>query len=100
MRPPQYHILVCMSFRGIEAKGACLKKHSQELLQYLDMEIADRNMDALVSSTGCLQVCDNGPIVIVYPQGDWYGGVEGEEAIDAILDALEEGRSCPQYLLT
>ena len=29
--------------------------------------------------------------MVVYPQGLWYGQVESEEAIDEILDCLEEG---------
>jgi (2Fe-2S) ferredoxin len=67
-------------------------------LPYLESELADRGVDALVSSTSCLKLCDNGPALVVYPQGDWYGGVD-EEAIDAILDALTGGTRAEDYLL-
>lgn len=98
MKKPQYHILVCSSFRGSEPKGVCHAKGAQGLLPYLESELADRGLDALVSSTSCLKVCDNGPALVVYPQGDWYGGVD-EEAVDAILDALAEGTAATEYLL-
>jgi len=95
---PEYHILVCGSFRGTEAKGVCHTKNAQGLLPYIESEIVDRGLDAMVSSTSCLKACDHGPVLIVYPQGDWYGGVD-EEAVDAILDALEEGKSAEDYLI-
>ncbi len=46
----------------------------------------------MVSSTSCLKACDHGPVLIVYPEGTWYGKVD-EEIVDEILDALEEGGS-------
>ena len=54
----------------------------------------------MVSTTGCLKLCDQGPVVIVYPEGHWYVGVEGEEAIDAILDGLENGGPAKDYLVS
>ena len=90
MEKPQHHILVCASFRVAgEAKGACHRKQSVSLLQYLETEIIDRNLDARVSSTGCLKQCESGPVLVVYPEGAWYGDLT-EEKLDEILDALEE----------
>jgi (2Fe-2S) ferredoxin len=61
-------------------------------------EILDRGLDAIVTSTGCLKVCDRGPAMVVYPQNYWYGNVT-EEAIGDILDALEDGGPCEKYLI-
>ncbi len=98
MEKPEHHIFVCMSFRGLEPKGKCIRKNAPELLGYLESELADRGMNnVMVSTTGCLKLCDNGPIMVVYPNGYWYAGVEGEDAIDAILDALEEGGVAEEF---
>ena len=89
-----------MSFRGLEPKGKCIKKNAPDLLGYLESELADRGMDnVMVSSTGCLKLCEKGPVVLVYPEGYWYQGVEGEDAIDAILDGLENGGPAKEYLV-
>jgi (2Fe-2S) ferredoxin len=37
--------------------------------------------------------------MVVYPQAYWYRGIDGEEAVDEILDALEEGKAAEKYLL-
>lgn len=100
MEKPTHHILVCASFRVAgEAKGSCNKKGSTALLPYLEEEILSRGLDALVCATGCMKQCDDGPVMVVYPQGHWYGKVESEGAVDAILDALEDGSVCEDYAL-
>ncbi|MBN2643246.1 MAG: (2Fe-2S) ferredoxin domain-containing protein [Victivallales bacterium] len=100
MDKPDYHIFVCNSFRmSGEPQGICNKKNSAGLLQYIEEEILDRGLDAMVSATGCLKVCDRGPAMVVYPQNYWYGNVT-EAAVDDILDALENGEPCEEYLIT
>jgi (2Fe-2S) ferredoxin len=99
MQKPDHHIFVCASFRGVEAKGKCIKKDSMQLIAYMQEELADRGLNVMVSSTGCLNLCEEGPVVIVYPQGIWYRDVSSEDAVDEILDALENGKSAEKYLL-
>lgn len=91
MKKPTHHLFVCGSFRAAGAQGVCHKKESARLLQYLEQEASDRGLDGvMVSSTGCLKVCDHGPVVIVHPWNVWYGAVD-EKVADAILDAVENG---------
>lgn len=98
MANPAYHILVCNSFRvGGDPQGICNRKDAVDLLQMLEMEIADRGLDALVSSTGCLKRCERGPIVVVYPNGWWYHSVTPQK-IERILDALEQGQPAEDLL--
>ena len=100
MEKLDYHFFVCCSFRASgEPQGVCYKKGAGDLLAYLEGELTDRGMSAMVSSAGCLKVCDRGPAMVVYPMGDWYGNLS-EEAIDAVLDAIENGEKAEDYLLT
>jgi (2Fe-2S) ferredoxin len=99
MTKPSHHIFVCGSFRASGAQGVCHKKESARLLQYFEQEAGDRGLDGvMVSSTGCLQACDHGPVVIVYPQNVWYQKVN-EAAADAILDAIENGSIAQEHVL-
>lgn len=96
---PKTHIFVCGSFRATGAQGVCHKKESAQLLQYLTEEAADRGLDdVMVSSTGCMKLCDHGPVVVVYPQGHWYKSVN-EGVADAILDAIENDTVAEEHLL-
>jgi len=102
MQKPKHHIFVCGSFRANGApQGVCNKKDSMQLLQYLEQELADRGLSGVVvSSTGCLKVCDRGPAIVIYPENWWYGGVESESQLDEIIDALEEGKPAERYVIS
>ncbi|MBU1044040.1 MAG: (2Fe-2S) ferredoxin domain-containing protein [Candidatus Omnitrophica bacterium] len=95
------HIFVCASFRANgEPQGVCHKKGSVTLMPYLIEGLSDRGMDdVMVTASGCLKVCDRGPAMVIYPEGDWYGNLD-EQALDEILDAIEGGNKAEKYLLT
>ena len=96
----EHHLFVCGSFRANgEPQGVCHKKESMSLLSYIQSEVQDRMLDNVeVCATGCMNMCTQGPIIIDYPSGHRYGKVD-EEAVDAILDAIEEGEVCEDYLI-
>ncbi len=99
MHKPEYHFFLCNSFRiNGDPQGSCNRKGSPELLQHLQAEIGDRGIDAIVSTTSCLNVCEKGPILVIYPQGWWYFELT-EEKVDQILDAVETGQSVPELLM-
>jgi (2Fe-2S) ferredoxin len=99
VQKPAYHFFLCNSFRVQgDPQGACNRKGSAELLQYLQTEIGDRGLDAMVSTTSCMNVCEKGPVLVVYPMAWWYHGVT-EEKVDEILDALEEGQPVETLLI-
>ena len=102
MEKPEKHIFVCASFRASgEPQGVCHKKGSGGFLAYLENELIDRGLaEVSVTSTGCLKACDRGPVMVVYPDNNWYGKVESEEVIDEILDAMEDDTVAEKYVLT
>lgn len=101
MKKPEYLILFCNSYRVAgDAQGACNKKGATALLQYTNDECMDRGIDATITTTACLNVCSQGPVMVIQPNNLWYGGVNGEDDVDAILDALEEGEVASDYEIT
>lgn len=99
MQKPDIHILVCNSFRHSgEPQGVCHTKGAPDLMGLLQEGVLERDLDAVISATGCVKVCDRGPVMIVYPQNWWYGHVD-EDALEEILDALAEGNPAEEYLI-
>jgi len=96
---PEMHFFICNSYRVAgEAKGVCNTKGAGDLLAYLDTEILDRGLDAQVSGCGCLKVCTQGPVMVMYPAGKWFGQLT-EEKLDSILDAIEDGGDTGEFEL-
>jgi len=99
MHKPQYHFFLCNSFRtNGEPQGSCNRKNAVGVLAKLHEEVSDRGIDAVVSTTSCLNVCERGPILVVYPQAWWYSEVT-EDKVEEILDALEQDQPAEELLM-
>jgi (2Fe-2S) ferredoxin len=97
---PKYHILVCTSSRvNGQQKGFCHTKASVEIINKFMEEIEDRGLggEVVVSNTGCLALCEKGPVVVVYPDNTWYGGVAPED-VEEIMDEHIEGGNVVERL--
>ncbi len=101
MQKPEHHLFVCGSFRANGTpQGNCARKDSLALVQHLQEEVDSRGLaGVLVSMTGCLNCCVNGPVVIDYPSGHWFKGVTADAA-DEILDAIENGSVAGSHLVS
>lgn len=96
MNKPKYHILVCTSSRvnGTQ-KGFCHTKASVDIINNFIEEIEDRGLsgEVMVSNTGCLALCDKGPVVVIYPDNIWYGGVTAADAAEIMDEHIEGGKA-------
>ncbi len=99
MATAERQILVCQSFRAAGDKKGICHKETDGFLQYIEEEIIDRGLDCLISATTCLKQCDSGPVMVIQPENWWFKEVNSEEAIDAILDGLEDGKPAAEYLM-
>lgn len=45
-----------------------------------------------INKAGCLDQCEHGPTVVVYPEAVWYGGVQPEDADEIVREHLVGGR--------
>lgn len=90
MPKPRFHVLICVNQRPEgHPKSSCAQKNSVALWQKFGDALAARNMYGQVLISGvrsCLGPCQMGPIVVVYPDGVWYGGVKPED-VEEIFDS-------------
>lgn len=82
------HLFICMNQRddGREccaSKGAkAAQKHLKDRTKELKL---NRSGDVRVNQSGCLGRCDEGPVIVIYPQGTWYTYIDNED-LDEIID--------------
>jgi (2Fe-2S) ferredoxin len=83
----KHHIFICTSCRmNGQQKGMCYSKASVDIVQKFIEEIEELDLsgEVMITNTGCFGICDKGPIVVVYPEGVWYGDIT-EEDVDKIV---------------
>jgi (2Fe-2S) ferredoxin len=105
----RHHVFVCENRRDpSDPRGSCGCKGSEEIRAALNREIAARGLkkEVRANAAGCLDACADGPTVVVYPEGVWYGRVRVEDVPEIVekhlvggvpverlrLRAYEEGR--------
>jgi (2Fe-2S) ferredoxin len=91
----KHHVFFCLNRR--DPPEACCANHNAEGMR----EYAKARVKALgitgpggvrINAAGCLDRCQEGPCVVVYPEGTWYTYVD-EKDIDEIIDEhLVHGR--------
>jgi len=45
-----------------------------------------------INKAGCLDQCEHGPVVVIYPEGTWYGNVMPKDAEEIVVEHLVGGR--------
>ena len=79
--PHRYHVLFCQGPRCNAIGAGNVASHLNQCLK----ENKLLYKDVLVVKTGCLFPCNQGPVMVVYPDGVWYGSLT-DEAIDEIVE--------------
>jgi (2Fe-2S) ferredoxin len=91
----QHHIFVCENIRPEDdPKGCCSAKGSAEIRAAMKREIKQRGLRGVVraNQSGCLDACEFGPSVVVYPEGIWYGGVTPEDVPEIMESHILGGK--------
>ncbi|HEU5117311.1 MAG TPA: hypothetical protein VFT74_11660 [Isosphaeraceae bacterium] len=56
-------------------------------------------MLARANHSGCLEQCEHGPTVVIYPQGIWYGRVTAEDVPRIVNKTLLAGEVLTDLLI-
>ena len=89
------HVFVCHNMRPEGApRPSCTKDGKSELLAVLQQQTKDAGLGGKVriNKSGCLDQCEHGPTVVVYPDAIWYGSVRPEDAAEIVQEHLVHGR--------
>ena len=87
------HILLCCD----QTKPKCsTREESLVAWEYLKQRLKDLNLikqgGIYRTKANCLQLCMNGPVAVVYPEGTWYGSVDVELAERIVAEHLLDGQ--------
>jgi (2Fe-2S) ferredoxin/predicted O-methyltransferase YrrM len=93
MEPFRYHVFVCTRSKP-EGVTSCPNNGSLAVLRALEWELSSQGLDNEVQLTtcGCLGLCEDGPILIVYPEGVWYHKVKAEDVPEMVDSHLRSGK--------
>jgi (2Fe-2S) ferredoxin len=57
-----------------------------------ELGISDRENKIRINTAGCMDRCEEGPVIVVYPGGTWYTYVDEKDLDEIIEEHLKNGR--------
>jgi (2Fe-2S) ferredoxin len=89
------HIFVCCNRRAPgHPRGCCAEKDSEAVRAAFKAALAEAGVKGKVraNEAGCLDQCEHGPTVVVYPEAVWYGFVTPADAAEIVREHIVGGR--------
>jgi len=92
--PFEKHIFICCNQREPgHPRGSCDPDADDGLQKAFKQALVDRDLQRRMraNKSGCLDQCEHGPTVVVYPDAVWYGGVTEADIAEIIESHLIGG---------
>jgi len=96
------HIFICENIRPTgHPRGCCSEKGSEEIKEKFKagLKAHGLNTRCRANTAGCLDACEFGPTVVVYPEGVWYGGVSKDDVEEIIVEHVIGGKPVRRLLI-
>lgn len=101
---PHYknHVFFCTNNRE-DGSQCCAQYNAQEMRDYMkkrskELGLANKG-DVRVNSAGCLNRCELGPVIVVYPDETWYTFVDKDDIDEIIEEHLLKGKKVERLLV-
>lgn len=99
----EHHVFFCLNKRDPGERQSCANCGSEKMQEYAKKQVKKLGLagpgKVRINKSGCLDRCEEGPVVVIYPQGTWYTYVD-ETDIDEIIEShLVNGKVVERLLL-
>jgi (2Fe-2S) ferredoxin len=91
----QHHVFICTNKRDEDAaRPSCAGQGSEKLKPAFKDAIKAAGLKGKVRANelGCLDQCEHGPVMVVYPDAVWYGFVHVRDVEEIVQEHLVHGR--------
>jgi (2Fe-2S) ferredoxin len=95
-------VFVCTNTREPgSARPSCNQDGKSKLHETLKDKVKGAGLKTTVraNKAGCLDQCEHGPTVVVYPEAVWYGFVKAEDVDEIVSEHLVHGRPVERLVL-
>ena len=95
------HVFICTNQRAPGERKSCGEAHGLELVKLFKKLVKEKGLNSTIRAqkSGCLDACDFGPSLVVYPEGVFYGGVALHDVEEIVNEHLENNRPVQRLVI-
>ena len=90
-----HHVFFCCNQRK-NGEACCADRDAQEMRDYAKSKVKSLKLagkgKVRINQSGCLDRCEEGPVIVVYPEEVWYTYVDKDDIDEIIEEHLVNGR--------
>ncbi|GJL77940.1 MAG: ferredoxin [Nitrospinaceae bacterium] len=89
------HLFICNNQRkSDDPRGCCASRGSLDLLDYAKGRVKELGLKGKVrvNKAGCLDACEYGPSMVVYPEDVWYSPKSQEDMEEILQEHVQNNR--------
>jgi len=98
----QYHVFFCTNFRE-DGRTSCEQCNATQIREYAKSRIKKLGLSGegkvRINTAGCMDRCELGPVLVVYPEEIWYTYLDREDIDEIIDEHLCNGRVVKRLLI-
>lgn len=98
----KYHVFFCTNMRD-NGKQCCEQYNASEIRGYAKARMKELGMSGegkvRINTAGCLDRCEWGPVLVVYPGETWYSYVDRSDIDEIIEKHLLNGQIVERLLI-
>ena len=78
-----------------------MEKGATQIRDLLKEELKKRGLAPIVrtNNAGCLDACEHGATLVIYPEGIWYGHVTREDVLEIVEKTVVRGEVITRLLI-
>jgi (2Fe-2S) ferredoxin len=90
------HVFFCCNQRAPGDRPCCADRGAQEMRDYAKKRVKELGLagegKVRINQAGCLDRCEEGPCIVVYPEAVWYTYVDRHDIDEIVEQHLKNGR--------
>lgn len=91
-----HHVFFCCNQRDDPNRACCNNQGATEIRDYAKAKVKALGLagpgKVRINMAGCLDRCEEGPVIVVYPEEVWYTYVDRSDVDEIIEEHLQHGR--------
>jgi len=91
----KHHVFFCCNQRA-PGETCCNNHGAQAMRDYAKKQVRAMGLSGKgqvrINQAGCLDRCDEGPVLVIYPEEVWYSYVDSSDIDEIIEEHLKNGR--------